>query len=155
MPQHLLSASRDHSVLIWDIESGRSFSRLNKRAFSGTDEGVVGGRGGGGGGYTTSLGFSACGVLALTAGGAREVWLWDLRTNSPVRRLIGGGGGVICAAFSPAGNEVVGGEEDGSLRVWDVLGGQVRHSSLLHSGPVAACRYSGRGTLAHSSTRHT
>jgi WD40 repeat protein len=45
------------------------------------------------------LACSACGKLALTAGGVREVWVWDIRTCQPIRRLIGSGVETVCASF--------------------------------------------------------
>jgi len=93
----ILSSSRDHTVRLWDLERGVVVSRLNRAAFSGTE---------GGGGHTCSLDFSPCGNLALTAGGAREVWIWDLRSCKPERRLIGSSLESVCASFSPAGNLV-------------------------------------------------
>jgi WD40 repeat protein len=65
----ILSSSRDRTVRLWDLERGVVVAGLNRAAYSGTE---------GAGGCTCSLDFSPCGALALTAGGAREVWVWDL-----------------------------------------------------------------------------
>lgn len=126
---HLLSSARDHTVRLWDIEAGKTVGRLNRAAFqvtapcppplfgpTPTQEQGRGLRsehapflelvrfegcwqGTEQGGSTCSLDFSACGSLALTAGGVREVWVWDMRTCTPVRRLIGSGVETVCASF--------------------------------------------------------
>jgi len=133
---HILSSSKDQTCRLWDVETGACISRLNHAAFTGT----------GSTGATCSLDFSAAGDLALTAGGAREVWVWDLRTVSPVRRLIGSPLECICAAFSPAGNEIVGGSRDGCMRIWDMMSGRLQHTAQrLHTAAVTSCRYSTRG----------
>lgn len=134
--EHILSSSKDLTCRLWDVETGGCISRLNHAAFTGT----------GRTGATSSLDFSAAGDLVLTAGGAREVWVWDLRTLSPVRRLIGSPLECICAAFSPAGNEIVGGSRDGCMRIWDMMSGRLQHTAQrLHTAAVTSCRYSTRG----------
>src|SRR5207248_2435605 len=46
------------------------------------------------------------------------VHVWDARTWQAVGTLNGGSGPVTAVAFSPDGSFIVGGDEDGTARVW-------------------------------------
>ena len=128
----LVSSAKDGSVRLWDMETGSQIARLNAASFSA------------GHGDSTCLDWSACGSSVLTAGGANEVWLWDVRSCKPARRLVAARE-VVCASLNATGNEVVGGLADGHVRVWEASGGKVLHDAQYHSAAVMGCRFSRRG----------
>ena len=69
-----------------------------------------------------------CGALSrdgtlLALGGARDIYLWDLRTGQFLRQLAGHRYEVYNVAFSPDGKILASGSRDETLRLWDVATG--------------------------------
>src|SRR5262249_54357213 len=51
---------------------------------------------------------------------------------------------VRCLSFSPDGSHLLSGSDDGTLLIWDVETGKIRHRLKGHHGFVTACAYLSR-----------
>lgn len=99
------TASRDHTVRLWNKESGSELVVLR-----GHGDGVYG------------VAFDPGGDHLATASADQTVRIWDLakwRQNV----LVGHTGQVFGAVFSPDGHRVATTSEDGTIRIWDTTSG--------------------------------
>jgi WD40 repeat protein len=57
----------------------------------------------------------------LASGGTdNRIWIWDLKTRQPTRRLEGHTGTVAALACDARGATLVSGSYDTTLRIWDL-----------------------------------
>jgi WD40 repeat protein len=84
-------------------------------------------------------------VLAVRAAAAS---VWDLASGSRLRRLEAGK--VTAACLTADGRTVVAAGEDGTLRAWDVPGGECRWTHEAHAGKITALALTGDGRTAVS-----
>jgi WD40 repeat protein len=66
------------------------------------------------------MAFSPDGRLLATAGGDGAVRLWDLGTNTELRRVGGPGDRLTGVAFSPDGRLLAASGTDADVRLWDL-----------------------------------
>ncbi len=112
----ILSGSSDHTMRLWDRESGRMVRRFPGHF-----------------GRVMSVAFSPDGRRTLSGGEDKIIRLWDLRTGGLLRELKGHADWLMPVAFSPdgklaystSGASGVGSDgTDFGVRVWDVETGQ-------------------------------
>jgi WD40 repeat protein len=109
--RRLATAGYDHTVRLWEIETGAS-----RVLGSHTD-------------FVFAVAFHPDGTRLATAGRDRAVWLWDLRRGEEVARLPGHTNYIWSLAFSPDGKSLVSGSGDFTVRLWDTEPLKVRYQA--------------------------
>jgi WD40 repeat protein len=103
----LASASSDHSVRLWNAQTGSLL-----RSLEGHHNRV------------NSVVFSPDGRWLASASSDHSVRLWDAQTGFPLRTLEGHQTWVYAVAFSPDGRWLASGSSDHSIRLWDAHSGE-------------------------------
>ncbi len=128
----ILATALDSSLSIWTLD-GKAQTRFTvKRGLR-------------------TLDCSSDGKHVLAAGLGRKIYVWDRGSEKEIAVFAGHTFGIRCAAFSPAGNRVVSGSDDMTLRVWDIE----RKSDPVvlqgHSSLVTACAFLDKETVVSCS----
>jgi WD40 repeat protein len=129
----VVSASQDKTARIWSVATGRIVRVLRCR------DAVFG------------AAFSPDGRLVAT--GAHLVALHDVKSGARVRELRGNHSGVSDVTFSPDGERVVAGIDDGTVWVWSLRDGAILHTFRGHEDAVNGVSFSPDGTLVASASR--
>ncbi len=140
----LATASRDGTVKIWDVATGRELRAIRDladRAKSVAEAGRFSAR-------SVAVAFRPDGKeLAFTAN--KDVKIYDADTGKELRALTGHTGGVTALAYSADGKWLASGSLDATVRVWDEEGKE--SAKLLgHNQKVVAVCFSPDGKLVAS-----
>ncbi|NJN65998.1 MAG: WD40 repeat domain-containing protein [Chloroflexaceae bacterium] len=107
MPTLLASGAMDEtSLLVWDVQTGRSLWRLEGHT-----------------GWIRSLAFSPDGSLLASASTDRTIRVWDVQQGGTIHTLTGHTDMVSGVAFSPDGSLLASTSRDGTVRLWEVRTG--------------------------------
>ena len=128
-----VSASSDHTLKVWDLETGRALRTLE--GHSGSVLGVA---------------VSPDGRRAVSASDDKTLKVWDLETGRELRTLEGHSGSVTAVAVSRDGRRAVSASRDHTLKVWDLETGGVLQTLFGHSLAVRAVAVSPDGRRAVS-----
>jgi len=142
----IVSGSHDHSVKVWDVETG--LERLTLKGHKGN---------------VNSVAFSPDSKL-IVSGGGRMVRVWDAKTGRVILTLsrvplIGHANNVTGVVFSPDGKLIVSGGgpwyhppgprpaggSDHTVRVWNAKTGQAMHILKGHANGVTCVSFSPDG----------
>jgi WD40 repeat protein len=132
----LAAASRDGTVSLWDVASGKEVRR----------------QAAGGGAYAVA--FTPDGKSLVTGTGERgrlgEVKIWDPATGKELAVVAAFSDVVACVAVSPDGRQVAAGGRDGTVGVWDIT--QFRQLTRMrgHKGCAFSVAFSPDGKLLAS-----
>ena len=175
--QHAVSASRDQTLKVWDLESGRELRTLtghtdSVRAVAVTPDGrravsasadktlkvweLESGRelgtltGHAGGVYTVAV--TADGQRAVSASSDQTLKVWDLGTGRELRTLHGHTDVVNAVAVTPDGHYTVSASSDRTLRVWDMGIGRELRTLHSHTDVVNAVAVTPDGQYAVSAS---
>ncbi len=132
----ILTASRDRSAAIWNVEVEQPLVRLV--------------------GHTARVNsavFSPDERLIVTAADDNTARLWDAATGVMQGKAMVHTAGVSLAAFSPDGEQVVTASRNGSVAIWDVETSNLTMSMLGHQEEVTAVTYSRDGSLILTGSR--
>jgi WD40 repeat protein len=168
--KHLASASRDHTVKLWDAATGKvirtlqghtdavnsvAFSRDGLRLASASMDGTVklwdttSGQEiltlRGHTGPAPGVAFSPDGKRLASAGRDHTVKLWDAATGKVIRTLQGHTSAVYRVAFSPDGKQLASTSDDKTVRVWDAAKGQEILKLQGHTNSVFGVAFSPDG----------
>jgi WD40 repeat protein len=100
---HLLTASQDGSLSLWNIRSGAEVT-----IFSGHLAAV------------TSVAVSPNGAHFASADAHGQVMIWDIASGAMLQELDGAGAAITKIAFNADGSELAGTDRDGGLIRWGV-----------------------------------
>ncbi len=115
---------------IWDLDSGEEIS-LHVPQDGGFPDG--------------SITLSPDGRTLALPNSSKDILLWDLETDSEIRRLTGHLSQIWDLRFSPDGQTLLSGNTDTTARLWDIeTGEQLRHYAG-HTGVIGSTRFSPDG----------
>jgi len=109
-PDMLLSASRDKSLIVWNLTRDETSYGVPKRSLHGHSH------------YVSDVVISSDGQFALSGSWDGTLRLWDLNTGATCRRFVGHTKDVLSVAFSPDNRQIVSGSRDKTIRLWNTLG---------------------------------
>ena len=130
--QTMISASWDHTLILWDIQTGESVRQFEAH----TDD-------------VEAVAFSPDGQTMVSGSWDTSAILWDVQTGRVIRRFDDYDKPIWVVAFSPNGQSIVatGGEDDASEIIqWDVESGQVIRVYEGHNHRVEALAFTPDGS---------
>merc|ERR1712022_11865 len=109
-PDMILSASRDKTVMVWQLTRGDGAYGYPKKALRGH------------GHFVQDVVISSDGQFALSGSWDGTLRLWDLNTGLTTRRFVGHEKDVLSVAFSADNRQIVSGSRDKTIKLWNTLG---------------------------------
>ncbi|MBX6316777.1 MAG: WD40 repeat domain-containing protein, partial [Isosphaeraceae bacterium] len=120
------SASRDHTILLWSLDSSQPPQRLEGAA------------------EVFGIAFSPTGDRLLSVSWDQAT-LWDLATGRTIQTLAGHKGPVLALAIAPDGHSAATGGEDRTIRLWSLETGAEIRPLTGHSGRITSLTWSPDG----------
>ncbi|CAI0545516.1 unnamed protein product [Linum tenue] len=116
------SASKDGSIVQWDIESGKSerYKWPTEKILKSHGAKDPEGRATKHSKSVLALAVSPDGRYLASGGSDRHIHLWDTRTREHVQAFPGHRGAVSCLAFRHGTSELFSGSFDRSIKIWNV-----------------------------------
>jgi WD40 repeat protein len=130
----LVSASRDQSVRVWDLATGKCIHTLQQTGVTPS----TGARRTEEQGWINTLALMPDGRHVLAAAGDGSFFRWDLGSGRCVQHFGAGQGRVDACAILHDGRYVLCGMADGSIVVWDLAREQRVLSFQAHEAAVSA-----------------
>ncbi|KAK1762595.1 WD40 repeat-like protein [Phialemonium atrogriseum] len=109
-PNMLLSASRDKTLIIWNLTRDESQYGYPKRSLHGHSH------------IVSDCVISSDGAYALSASWDKTLRLWELATGTTTRRFVGHTNDVLSVSFSADNRQIVSGSRDRTIKLWNTLG---------------------------------
>lgn len=130
-PDMLLSASRDKTIIMWNLTRQEENWGIPVRRLTGH------------GHYVQDVAISSDGQFALSGSWDGTLRLWDLNTGNTTRRFIGHTKDVLSVAFSADNRQIVSGSRDKTINLWNTLG-QLKYTITedCHTEWVSCVRFS-------------
>jgi len=110
-PNMILSASRDKSVIVWQLtrESEENYGYA-RRALRGQNH------------FVSDVVISSDGHFALSGSWDGTLRLWEIASGKCTRRFVGHTNDVLSVAFSADNRQIVSGARDKTVKLWNTLG---------------------------------
>merc|ERR1711977_819192 len=109
-PNMLLSASRDKTLIIWDLTRDETSYGYPKRSLHGHSH------------IVSDCVISSDGAYALSSSWDKTLRLWELATGNTTRRFVGHTNDVLSVSFSADNRQIVSGSRDRTIKLWNTLG---------------------------------
>jgi guanine nucleotide-binding protein subunit beta-2-like 1 protein len=110
VPDMLLSASRDKSLIVWNLTREDEKFGVAKRRLKGHSH------------FVQDVAISSDGQFALSGSWDGTLRLWDLNTGTTTRSFYGHTKDVLSVAFSADNRQIVSGSRDKAINLWNTLG---------------------------------
>jgi guanine nucleotide-binding protein subunit beta-2-like 1 protein len=111
VPDRILSASRDKTIIVWNLIRQEDNYGVPSRALKGHSH------------FVSDVVISSDGQFALSGSWDHTLRLWDLKTGQSVRNpFYGHTKDVLSVAFSADNRQIVSGSRDGTIKLWNTLG---------------------------------
>lgn len=107
---HIVSGSRDKSVIMWKLTYGQGNYGLPLRRLRGHSD------------FIEDVVVSSDGQFALSASWDNTLRLWDLNASQTTKLFRGHTKDVLSVAFSVDNRQIVSGSRDKTIRLWNTLG---------------------------------
>jgi len=134
----VLSASRDKTVLVWDLTDNAMATADNL-----SDYGVPMRSLNGHSHFVEDVVISSDGQFALSGSWDGTLRLWDIKKGETTKRFVGHGKDVLSVAFSSDNRQIVSGSRDKTVKLWNTLGEcKFTISEDGHSEWVSCVRFS-------------
>ncbi|MCX6581903.1 MAG: pentapeptide repeat-containing protein [Candidatus Aminicenantes bacterium] len=124
----MVSASKDHTIKIWDAEIGREIKTLKGHSAS-----------------VNSAAFSPDGRFIVSASLDQTIKIWDAELGREIKTFKGHSVSVNSAAFSPNGKFIVSASSDNSIKLWDAENGREIRTLKGHTASVFSVAFSPNG----------
>jgi len=130
-PNVILSASRDKSVIVWNITRDADSYGFAVRALRGHNH------------FVSDVVMSVDGQYALTSSWDGTLRLWEIKSGKCTRRFVGHSKDVLSVAFSEDNRQIVSGSRDRTIKLWNTVGEcKFTISEDGHSEWVSCVRFS-------------
>jgi len=130
-PDILLSASRDKTLMVWQLTRDDVNYGVCKKALHGHNH------------FVSDVVISSDGQFALSGSWDGTLRLWDLFAGKSTRRFIGHTKDVLSVAFSPDNRQIVSASRDKTVKLWNTLGVcKYTIQDDNHDGWVSCVRFS-------------
>ncbi|KAK4175003.1 WD40-repeat-containing domain protein [Triangularia setosa] len=130
-PNMLLSASRDKTLIIWNLTRDETQYGYPKRSLHGHSH------------IVSDCVISSDGAYALSASWDKTLRLWELSSGTTTRRFVGHTNDVLSVSFSADNRQIVSGSRDRSIKLWNTLGDcKFTITDKGHSDWVSCVRFS-------------
>jgi len=106
----LVSASRDKTLLVWQLEKREECYGYPKKALTGHSH------------FVQDVVISSDGQFALSGSWDGTLRLWDINSGTTTRRFVGHTKDVLSVAFSADNRQIVSGARDKTIKLWNTLG---------------------------------
>mmetsp|Transcript_12947 Transcript_12947/g.13060 ORF Transcript_12947/g.13060 Transcript_12947/m.13060 type:complete len:321 (+) Transcript_12947:13-975(+) len=114
-PDLVLSASRDKSIIVWNLVREEGKYGVARRRLTGHNH------------FVQDVAISSDGQFALSGSWDGTLRLWDLNSGNTTRRFVGHTKDVLSVAFSADNRQIVSGSRDKTINLWNTLG-QLKYS---------------------------
>jgi len=109
-PDMILTASRDKTIIVWQLTRNDESYGFPKRILKGHNH------------FVSDIVISSDGQFALSSSWDHTLRLWDLNTGLTTRRFVGHTSDVLSVSFSADNRQIVSGSRDRTIKLWNTLG---------------------------------
>ncbi|EIM83084.1 guanine nucleotide binding protein beta subunit [Stereum hirsutum FP-91666 SS1] len=109
-PDVILTASRDKTIIVWQLTRDEDSYGYPKRILRGHNH------------FVSDVVISSDGQFALSSSWDHTLRLWDLNTGLTTRRFVGHTSDVLSVSFSADNRQIVSGSRDRTIKLWNTLG---------------------------------
>jgi len=109
-PNMIVSASRDKTILVWNLTRDGENYGYARRALRGHNH------------FVSDVVISSDGQFALSGSWDATLRLWDINSGRCTRRFVGHSKDVLSVAFSADNRQIVSGSRDKTIKLWNTLG---------------------------------
>jgi WD40 repeat protein len=131
----VVSASKDHTLRVWDLETGRHVRTLEGHQ-----------------GTVNAVAIAPDGSRAFSASDDKTLKVWDLHTGVDLKTLVGHNREVTDVCLLADGRRALSASDDFTLKLWDLAAGVTLHTFEGHRAFVTAVAVTADGGRAVSAS---